>query len=192
MSSLKLTALAGSTRTGSYNRAILAPAVEAAREAGAEVTLIDLREYDLPLFSEDLEAARGLPGAAVALKSLLRGTDGFLLASPEHNSSYSSLLKNTIDWCSRAETDDEPPLACFRGKSALLLAASPGALGGLRGLYALRELLQNLQVTVHPGMLAVRIGDDTVDAGRLVDESWREKIAGLAQTYVDFAGKLAR
>ncbi len=186
----KLVALSGSTRTGSYNRALLATAVAAAEAAGAEVTLVDLKDYDLPLMNQDLEEAEGLPEAAKKLKGILRSADGFLFASPEHNSSYSSLLKNTIDWCSRAASDDEPPLAAFYGKSALLLAASPGGLGGLRGLYALREMLQNLSISVHPEMLALRVVDGTIDDGKVVDAAWTGKIGKLVKNYVTYATKL--
>ncbi len=82
--------------------------------------MVDLNDFPLPLFNQDLEDAEGLPEPARRLKSLFRSADGFILASPEHNSTYSALLKNTIDWCSRAESDEEPPLAAFAGKSALL------------------------------------------------------------------------
>ena len=124
MPSPKLIALSGSARRGSLNRAVLATAAIAASSAGAEITLVDLNDYELPLFNQDLEDAEGMPDAAKRLKALFRAADGFILASPEHNSSYSALLKNTIDWCSRAESDDEPPLVAFVGKSALLLAGS--------------------------------------------------------------------
>jgi chromate reductase len=192
MATPTLVAFSGSTRKGSYNSAILNAAVEAAREAGATVDHVDLADFVLPLFSQDLESAEGLPEAAKQLKAKFRGADGFIIASPEYNSAFSPLLKNTLDWCSRAESDDEPPLAAYAGKSALLLSASPGALGGLRGLYSLRSVLQNIQVTVFPEMLSVRAAHEVVDeSGILTDASWKKKIAAITGKYVDFAGKLA-
>lgn len=191
MPSPKLIALSGSARRGSLNRAVLSTAAIAASSTGAEITLVDLNDYELPVFNQDLEDARGLPEAAKKLKALFRAADGFILASPEHNSTYSALLKNTIDWCSRAENDDEPPLAAFAGKSAVLLAASPGPLGGLRGLFALRELLQNLRVTVHPEMLAVRSANEAITDGVVTDAKWSKKIGDLMKDYVAFARKLA-
>lgn len=191
MPSPKLIALSGSARRGSLNRAVLATAAIAASSAGAEITLVDLNDYELPLFNQDLEDAEGMPDAAKRLKALFRNSDGFILASPEHNSTYSALLKNTIDWCSRAESDDEPPLVAFSGKSAVLLAASPGPLGGLRGLFALRELLQNLRVTVHPGILAVRSAHEVITDGVVTDAKWAKMIGDLVKDYVAFAGKLA-
>lgn len=191
MPSPKLVALAGSARRGSLNRAVLATASIAASSAGANLTVVDLNDYELPLFNQDREDADGLPEAAKRLKALFRNCDGFILASPEHNSTYSALLKNTIDWCSRAENDDEPPLVAFAGKSAMLLAASPGPLGGLRGLFALRELLQNLRVTVHPEMLAVRSAHEVITDGVVTDPKWAKKIGDLVKDYVAFARKLA-
>jgi NAD(P)H-dependent FMN reductase len=191
MPSPKLVALAGSTRRGSLNRAVLATASIAASSAGANLTVVDLNDYELPLFNQDLEDAEGMPDAAKRLKALFRNSDGFIFASPEHNSTYSALLKNTIDWCSRAESDDEPPLVAFAGKSAVLLGASPGPLGGLRGLFTLRELLQNLRVTVHPEILAVRSAHEVITDGVVTDAKWAKKIGDLVKDYVAFAGKLA-
>lgn len=187
----KLIALSGSARRASLNRAVLATAAISASAAGAELTVVDLNDFPLPLFNQDLEDAEGLPEPARRLKALFRGADGFILASPEHNSSYSALLKNTIDWCSRTESSEEPPLAAFAGKSALLLAASPGPLGGLRGLFALRELLQNLRVTVYPELLAVGSAHELIENGAVTDPKWASRIGDLAKEYVAFAAKLA-
>ena len=144
MNKPKILAFAGSTRTDSLNKKLARAAAAIAGEAGAEVTFVDLRDLALPLYDGDLEEASGLPEGARKLKALLRASDGFLIASPEYNSSVTAVLKNALDWASRAETDDEPPLAAFRGKAAALLSASPGALGGLRGLVHLRAILGNM------------------------------------------------
>src|SRR6186713_3493129 len=127
MSQPKIVAFAGSLRTGSYNKKLLAIAVDAARAAGAEVTVVDLRELALPVFDQDIEDSTGLPEGAKKLKTLMRESDGFLIASPEYNSSVTAALKNAIDWASRSETDDEPSLVAYRGKTAALMAAAPGA-----------------------------------------------------------------
>lgn len=191
MSAPKLVALSGSARRASLNRAVLATATSAATEAGADLTLVDLNDFPLPLYNQDLEDEAGLPDPAKRLKAIFREADGFIFASPEHNSTYSALLKNTIDWCSRAESEDEAPLAAFAGKSALLFAASPSPLGGLRGLFALREMLQNLRVTVHPEILAVRSAHEVISDGVVTDATWSKRIADLATDYVAFAAKLA-
>src|SRR5687767_5557001 len=110
MSQPKIAAFAGSLRAGSLNKKLLAIGVEAARAAGADVTVVDLRELALPLFDQDIEDASGLPEGAKRFKAILRASDGFLIASPEYNSSVTAALKNAIDWASREESDDEPAL----------------------------------------------------------------------------------
>ena len=167
----KILAFAGSTRKESINGKLLKVAVAAAQQAGADITLVDLADYPMPLFDQDLEASEGLPDGARQLKQLMVEADGFLIASPEYNSAFSPLLKNVIDWASRAETADEPPLAAYRGKVAAIIAASPGALGGLRGLVFLRMLLGNLGVLVIPEQQAVSFGFKAfAEDGSLEDE----------------------
>ena len=191
MNQPKITAFAGSTRAGSFNRQLLAIAADAARAAGAEVTVVELRELALPLFDQDLEAVSGLPEGARKFKALLRASDGFLIASPEYNSSVTAVLKNAIDWASRAESDDEPSLAAFRGKSAALFAASPGALGGLRGLVHLRSILGNIGVLVLPDQVCIPVAHEAFDAaGQLKDERKTKQVAALAKALAELAGKL--
>jgi NAD(P)H-dependent FMN reductase len=151
---LKVLALAGSLRKGSYNKKLVRVAARFAREAGAEVTELDLADHPLPIFDEDLETRDGVHPTAMKLKKLFREHDAFLISSPEYNSSLSAALKNLIDWLSRP-VDGEPPLACFKGKTAALFAASPGALGGLRGLVHLRAILGNIGVLLLADQLAV-------------------------------------
>ena len=164
----KILAFAGSQRTDSFNKKLLKIAAAAATTAGAEVKLLDLRDLELPLFDQDLEAASGLPAGAKMFKALLTESDGFLIASPEYNSSFTPLLKNAIDWASRAETKEEPPLSAFRGKSAALLAASPGGLGGMRALVHLRSLLGNIGVLVLPDQVTLPAAHDAfTESGEL-------------------------
>lgn len=151
----KILAFGGALRRGSFNQKVAAIAAEGAREAGAEVTLIALRDFPMPLFDGDLEEESGLPENAKKLKALFKEHDGLIIASPEYNSSITAALKNAIDWVSRTETDDEPSLSAITGKTAVLCAASPGALGGLRGLVTIRSILGNLGVTVLPDQVAV-------------------------------------
>ena len=190
MTTPKILAFAGSTRAASFNKKLAEAAAELARSAGAEVTSIDLRDYPLPLYDGDLEEEQGLPENAKKLKALLHGHDGFLIASPEYNSSISGVLKNSIDWASRAETDDEPPLVAFRGKAAALLSASPGALGGLRGLVTLRSILSNIGVIVLPDQVAVSKAHEAFDdEGKLKEERVAGQVAKLANGLVEFLKK---
>lgn len=125
----RILAFAGSTRSDSFNKKLVQVAAGVAREIGAEVTVADLRDYPMPLYDGDLEEREGMPAGASAFKKLLCANDGILVATPEYNSSISGVLKNAIDWASRQESDDEPPMQAFAGKAAGIMAASPGRLG---------------------------------------------------------------
>jgi NAD(P)H-dependent FMN reductase len=182
----RILAFGGSLRRESFNQKLAACAAAGAREAGAQVTLIALRDFTLPVFDEDLEAAQGLPDAAKRLKQLFLDHHGLLIASPEYNSSLSAALKNTIDWVSRAEREDEPVLAALTGKTAALCAASPGALGGLRGLVHLRAVLGNLGMVVLPDQATVSKAHEAFQAdGALIDAKLAARVrsvgAGLAR-----------
>jgi NAD(P)H-dependent FMN reductase len=192
MPSPKILAFAGSTRTGSFNKKLIKLAADAARAADAEVTLIDLRDFPMPLYDGDLEEKEGLPEHAKKLKALMRANEGFLISAPEYNSSISGVLKNAIDWASREETDDEPPLVCFRGKAASLLSASPGALGGLRGLVTVRSILGNIGVMVLPDQLSIPVAHEAFDeSGKLKDARKAAQLAGIAKGLTEFLKKLS-
>jgi len=177
----KILAFAGSTRTDSYNKRLIRIAADGARKAGADVTLVDLRDYAMPLFDEDLERASGQPETAKALKALFVASDGLLISAPEYNSSITAVLKNTIDWVSRP-VPGEPALVAFNGKAATLMSASPGQLGGLRGLVHLRAILGNIGVLVLPDQLAVaRAFEAFAEDGALKDAKLQAGIQGLGQ-----------
>jgi chromate reductase len=186
----KLIAFAGSSRTGSFNKQLVQIAAAAAREAGADVTVVDLRDLALPLFDEDLESASGLPEGARRFKNLLRESDGMLIASPEYNSSVTGVLKNAIDWASRSESEEEAPLVAYRGKTAALFSASPGALGGLRGLVHLRSILGNIGVLVLPDQVSISKAHEAFEAGKLKDERKTKQVHALAKQLVQTVAKL--
>ena len=178
--------LAGSLRSGSYNKMLASLVADAAIEAGAKITTLDLRDLALPLFDEDLEAASGLPEGALKLKALFRASDGFIIASPEYNSSITAVLKNAIDWASRAESEEEAPLSAYKGKIAVLCSASPGVLGGLRGLVTLRSILGNIGVLVLPDQVCLSAANKAFDeANKLKDERKAKQVIALANTLVD-------
>ena len=180
MSGVRILAFAGSARKGSFNKLLVKVAAEAARTAGAEVTYVDLRDFPLPVFDADLEAAEGEHPNARRFKDLMISHDGFLIASPENNSSYSALLKNMIDWASRRSPDEEP-LACFARKTVAVLSASPGALGGMRGLAALRVLLGSMKCLVLPGQVTIPSAHKAFNAdGALTDPKQAEAVRELA------------
>jgi len=186
----RILAFASSTRRESFNMKLVAIAAQGAREAGAEVTLIDLKDFPLPLFDQDLEAEQGMPENGAKLKRLFIDHDGLLIASPEYNSSVTAVLKNAIDWVSRP-APGEPSLVAFRGKVATLMSASPGALGGLRALVHVRSILGNIGVIVLPDQIAVAKAREAFNPdGSLTDPKQQAAIEGLGNTLAVFLMKL--
>jgi chromate reductase len=185
----KILAFAGSTRTESYNKKLVRIAAAGARSAGAEVTTLDLRDYPLPVFDEDLEK-QGLPENARKLKDLFLAHQGLLVSCPEYNSSITAVLKNTIDWVSRP-VPNQAPLAEFADKAAALMSASPGALGGLRGLVHVRAILGNIGVLVLPDQIAVaRAFDAFQPDGSLKDAKQQASVTGLGTKLTRMLQKL--
>ena len=183
-------AFAGSTRQDSFNKKLVQIAAQGASLAGADVTYLDLRDLPLPLFDEDLEAREGIPLNAKKLKELMIAHQGFLIASPEYNSSISAVLKNAIDWASRPQPG-EAPLACFKGKVAMLMSASPGALGGLRGLVHIRSILGNLSMIVLPEQRAIGNAYDAfTPEGNLQDAAQQSAVEQLGARLAEVVGKL--
>ena len=118
----KILAFAGSTSSTSINKQLATFAAENLQNTAFEV--IDLRDFKMPMYSEDEEKENGLPEDAKRFSALFDAYDGFILSLAEHNSSYTAAFKNIYDWSSRVEG------SVFRYKPLLLMAASPGGLGG--------------------------------------------------------------
>ena len=181
----KIIALSGSTRIESFNKKILRSAVLGAREAGAEVTIVDLKDFPLPIYDEDFEKKYGIPLNAKKLKDIFNGHHALLLALPEYNSSMSGVFKNTIDWISRQEKG-EAPLQCFFGKVAALMSASPGSLGGMRGLIHARAMLENINVLVMTEQVCVsRVADAFDEFGMLKNLEIKKNLEQLGADLVD-------
>lgn len=184
----RVLAFAGSARTDSFNVKLVNIAAEGAREAEAEVTVLNLKDFPMPLFNQDLETAEGPPEQATRLKGIMLAHEGLLIASPEYNSSISPLLKNTIDWVSRP-ADGEPMLAVYRDKVAAVMSASPGGLGGLRSLVHLRSILSNMGVLVIPDQVAVTQAHSAFDDhGNLLDAKRQTSVQGLGRSVVKLVG----
>ena len=186
----KILGFSGSTREGSYNKKIAKVALAGAAAAGAETTFLDLRDFAMPLFDEDLEKA-GIPKGVAEFRELMKTHQGLIIASPEYNGSLSGVLKNAIDWASR-KVGDEVPMACFNGKVAGLLAASPGNLGGIRGLAHLRTILGGIRVLVIPEQVALPKANEAFDAqGNMTDEKMRTAVQGVGASVVNIVKRLA-
>lgn len=182
---VRILAFAASARRGSLNRKFLAFAVQAAKEAACEVTLLDLNEYSLPLYHGDLEDKDGMPENAARLVGLVAAHDALLVASPEYNSMITPLLKNTIDWCTRADTNP------FEGKVAAVISASPGPFGGVRSLQLAQQLLLKVGCHVVPGQCVLIHADKGFDGeGRLVDAYAQKSVRALMAKLALTAGRL--
>lgn len=186
----RILVFAGSARKDSFNKKLALAGAEAARSTGAEVTFADLAEFPMPLYDGDLESADGIPVAATRFRALLREHEGWMIACPEYNGSITPLLKNTIDWVSRPQDDDGAGFV-FKGKAAALLSASPGQLGGIRGLVHVRTILHGIGTLVVPGDVSVGAAHQAFgDDGSLTDPKVGERLERSARTLVAAASAL--
>lgn len=186
----KILAFAGSTRTESFNKKLVKVAAAGAKEAGADVTIIDLRDFQMPLYDEDLEKQEGLSSNTRKLKELMLSHHGFLISSPEYNSSISGVLKNTIDWTSR-QGDDESPMSCFKDKVAGIMSVSPGGLGGLRGLVHVRAILENMGVLVIPTQVAISKAHESFNLdGTMKDQKQEQQVKKIGANLTQMLSKL--
>lgn len=191
MNTPRILAFGGSLRRDSYNQKLAAIAAAGSREAGAEVTVIALRDFALPIFDEDLEATSGMPEAAKRLKALFSEHNGLIIASPEYNSSVTAALKNAIDWVSRSESDNEPGLSALSGKTAVICSASPGGLGGIRGLVHLRAILGNIGITVLPDQVSVsKAYEAFTPDNELADAKQQARVKALGSNLARHLAKL--
>lgn len=181
-----LIAFAGSLRADSYNKLLVKNAAELARAQGAEVTVIDLKDYALPIFDEDLEKDMNSQ-ALNQLRRLFSSANGLLIASPEYNGSFSSVLKNTLDWLSRP-SQDQSYAPAYGQLTVGLMAASPGGLGGIRGLSHIRELMSNLGSLVVPNQIAVGASYEAFDEnGTLTNGAMSDRLDALVQQVIQYS-----
>jgi len=188
----KILAFSGSLRTESWNHKLVVAASRGAEAAGAMVTIIRLRDFPMPLYDQEVEDASGLPENCLKLKELFKAHHGFIVGCPEYNSSISAVLKNTVDWVSRP-SEGEAPLECFDRKVVGLTAASPGGLGGIRGLPVERMLFGHIKAIVLPNQFALGKCHEAFDAtGNLSDETQRGMAEGVGRAVAELAVKVGR
>ncbi|MFI5363781.1 MAG: NADPH-dependent FMN reductase [Elusimicrobiota bacterium] len=177
---MKILLFAGSLRRDSLNKKF---AREAARllssRPGIQVEFVDLQPLAIPVYDGDVEAASGVPAGVQTLSRMIAAADALVVSTPEYNGSIPGVLKNTIDWLSRLK-----PLS-LAGKPFLLLAASPGALGGTRSLWHTRQPFEVLGVHVFPEMMGLPLAHEAFDAsGALKDAKTSERLSGLLERFV--------
>ncbi len=190
---MKVLIFAGSTRQQSYNRKLARVTAEMARTSGADVTHLELGDFDVPMYNADLEA-QGTPADVMRLKQIFFEHPAWIVCTPEYNASYPALVKNTFDWISSPVKSDPAWTEGFkstRGKVVGVLSASPGALGGLRSQSHLVPLLLNLHCWVAPQNYALGRAAEAFDAeGRLVNEAARKPIQAVIDQVMFAAQRL--
>ena len=183
----RLLFIAGSAREKSWNKKLARLGHQIADANGIASAFADLGDYPMPIYNGDIETESGSPDNARKLKALMKVHSGIFIASPEYNASFSALLKNALDWVSHTREDGEEPLEVFKTRVFALGSASPGGMGGLRGLSQLRLVLEiGLSALVLPDQFAV---PRAVDA---FDENGHLKNKDSQETYKQLIQKLAR
>jgi NAD(P)H-dependent FMN reductase len=190
----KILVAAGSARDGAWSGKLAAAAAHMARDAGAEVTMLDLRALALPVYDADLEAASGIPDGARRLRDLFASHDALLFTTPEYNGFPTPLFTNAFDWLSRVKAEGGAPagLAATAGKVAGLTSSSPGALGGLRALNYTRQYLQMaFAMLVVPKQFALGQANQAFDEqGGLQDERHRQSLQAVVSATLALAAAL--
>ena len=177
---IRLLVFAASMRADSLNARLVRLAAAAVEASGGNVDLASMREFDAPSYDGDLEDAEGMPPGAAAFLERLEAADAFIICSPEYNGSMPGVLKNAIDWVSRARPQP------FNERHGLLLSASPSMVGGNRGLWALRVPLEHLGARVYPDMFSLAQAHLAFDdAGDLIDERRRERLDATILKFLD-------
>lgn len=190
---VRVLVFSGSIRSGSLNARLAAAAALELARLDAEVTLLSLADYPLPLYDGDLEAAEGQPDNALKLKRQFGAHQGLFLAGPEYNAGITPLMKNAIDWVSRVREEGEPPLAAFRNRVFALGSASPGGYGGMRSQMATRQVLElGCGALVIPESVAIPSAHQAFDeAGNLKEERLRGMLATCCRALIGRARVLA-
>jgi len=186
----KILVFAGSTRSGALSGKLAAHVARELSLMDAESTLISLADYEMPIYNGDLEKDEGVPEKAKKLRKMMLAHEGIYIASPEYNASMPPLLKNTIDWVSRAKEPAENP---FKKCTFALGATSDGRFGGYRCLYHLRQSLElGLGALVIPEQVAIAgAGSAFDDHGALKEESNQKILKAQLQKLIAMAGVLA-
>jgi NAD(P)H-dependent FMN reductase len=173
MTSPTVTAVPGSLRDESYTRVAARYALDAAAERGARTRLVDLREYDLPVYDADADDA----GDAPQLRERIRDSDAVILGTPMYHGSYATPLKNALDYCGFDE---------FENTTVGLLAVAGGSFP-ITALDHLRSVCRSLNAWVLPHQAAVPRASGKVENGEFVDPDTAERVAVLGRRAVEYA-----
>jgi NAD(P)H-dependent FMN reductase len=169
-----------SLRQGSLNDRLAALAANVVEQQGASADRATMAEFECPSYDLDVEQSSGLPDPARELCRRIKEADAFIIASPEYNASMPGVLKNSIDWASRARPQP------FNGKQALLMSASPSMVGGNRGLWSLRIPLEHLGTRIYPDMFSLAQAHEAFgDDGKIRNDVLQQRFASTIDCFLD-------
>lgn len=180
---MKILAFAASLRKGSLNRKLIGHSVNILKSiSGIEIDHADYRNFEMPIYDGDLEESSGVPAGGKEFISRIQNADAIVISTPEYNGGIPGTLKNAIDWASRIS-----PIP-FTGKPLLLIGASPGALGAVRGLWHTRVPLEAIGTMVYPEMFGLALAHQAFDeSGKLIDNKKNEQLTKLINQFIKFA-----
>lgn len=183
---MKILTFAGSLRKDSLNKKLCGVVSEIVKKNNyAEIEFLDLQPLNIPVYDGDIEASTGIPAGIVELGKKITEANALIICTPEYNGSIPGILKNTIDWLSR-----QKPVS-ITGKPTLLLAASPGALGGVRSLWHSRQPFEVLGTQLYPEMMGVSKAHETITPDKtLADAKMQANLERLVKDYITHAKKL--
>jgi len=143
-----------------------------------EATVIELKDYPAPVFSEDIEKNEGHPETLKALNELFKSHDGFIISLPEYNSSVSPVFKNTVDWISRIERPT------FKDKPVLLLSTSNGARGAMTVLAYIESVIPRWGGKVTGTYSLPNFKENfSVDSGKMTNSEEIEKLTEIVRNF---------
>jgi len=170
---------AGSARQGAYSKQLAAVATSLVSGVGGKPTLVDLADFEVPIYNADLEARSGIPQPVIDFRHLVASHDGMMIATPEYNGFMTPLLLNMLCWASRPSPGDDFGTV-FQGLPVALIASSPGRLGGVRAIPRLRDVVAELGMVVVPGFVAVPSAATAfTERGQLADRQTEDGLVSL-------------
>lgn len=167
-------AFAGSNSKESINKQLVTYA--ASLTENSNVTVLDLNDFELPVFGVDLERKEGFPGNVHEFLDHIKSADGIMVSLAEHNGAYSAAFKNLFDWMSRVEGKT------FFGKPMLLMATSPGARGGASVLAIAKDRFPRHDANIIE-TFSLPLFDENFSEGKITNEELNDELVGKVKTF---------
>lgn len=179
---MRLLMFAAALRQGSYNKKLIGAAKRTVEKIGGhEIDFCQFNDFPMPVYDGDIETSTGIPDGTKRLAEKIAAAQKIIISTPEYNGSIPGPFKNCIDWLSRLK-----PVS-ITGKHLLLLGASPGANGAVRGLWHSRVPLEALGVFVHPDMFGLGKADEAFDPdGNLKDEKQQQRLEASLKKFLEY------